>query len=59
MKLEYLYQIDPNITVEGARRVLDGAEKDLPRLRPKARAALVLKIEAIKRDIETLSRKEV
>jgi hypothetical protein len=59
MKLEYFHFIDPNTTAEQARFCIQETEKDLPRLRPKARKALVLKIEAMKRDLETLSYKEV
>jgi hypothetical protein len=58
MKLEYFYRVDPGITAGQARHCIVEAEKDLPRLRPKARAVRLLKIEAMKRDLETLSRKE-
>lgn len=52
--MEYLHRIDPRMTQEGARRILESLKQDLSKLRPKARKHTEEKIAMIERDMQKL-----
>ena len=54
VKLEYFHRIDPNMDVDGAKRIIAGQEADLSRLRPKARRAAEEKLAMMYRDLSKL-----
>lgn len=47
-------RIDPDMTKEGAARIIAAAERDLARLRPKARKAAELKLAQMRAEFDSL-----
>jgi hypothetical protein len=53
-QFRHIHRIDPDMTLENARRLLASVQADLPLLRPKAARKAEQEIEAIEHDIRVL-----